>query len=102
MEKGHTCDIGKDGPSLHTWPYREEVIAFEDTIIVSDEVPPAPQCDGKSFTLWTEAHEQNQLIVNNKRRESTYYLQKLKSANGIYSACPTDTFLLGSYNVSKA
>lgn len=71
MEKSHTCDIGKDGPRRHSWPYREEVIAFEDTIIVSDEIPPAPQYDGKSYTLWTEAHEQNRLVVNNKRRERT-------------------------------
>lgn len=82
MEKGHTCDIGKDGPSYHTWPYYSNgEIEFEDTIIISDEVPPDPQYEGppdpqyegKSFTLWTEAHEQDRLIVNNKRRGSRYY-----------------------------
>lgn len=73
MEKEHTCDIGEDGPSHHTWPYNDGEIEFEDTIIISDEVPPDRQYDGKSFTLWTEAHEQDRLIVNNERRGSRYY-----------------------------
>ena len=52
MEDGQTSGIGRDGQRHHTWPYGEEVIDFEDIIVVSDELPPAPQLDGKSYTLW--------------------------------------------------
>ncbi|KAL5320456.1 hypothetical protein ACEPPN_011261 [Leptodophora sp. 'Broadleaf-Isolate-01'] len=64
LEDGQTCGLGKDGQRHHTWPYSEKNIDFEDIIVVSDEVPPAPQPDGKSYTLWTEAHENNKLIVD--------------------------------------
>jgi hypothetical protein len=74
VEKGHTCDIGKDGPRHHTWLNSEVLIGFEDIIVISDEVPPAPQYKGKSYTLWTQAHKQNELIVNNQRSGSSYYL----------------------------
>ncbi len=102
MEKGHTRDIGRDGPRHHTWPYSDEVIEFEDTIIISDEVPPLPQHEGKSLTLWTEAREKNQLIEDNKRCTLCNYLLLIgKALIEIFSACPTDTILLGSHNVSK-
>ena len=67
MEDGQTCDIGKDGRRHHTWPHSDKDIEFEDIIVVSDEVPPTPQLDGKSYTLWTEAHEQNQLVLNGRK-----------------------------------
>ena len=67
MEDGQTCDIGKDGRRHHTWPHSDKDIEFEDIIVVSDEVPPTPQLDGKSYTLWTEAHEQNQLVLYGRK-----------------------------------
>lgn len=60
-------DIGIDGRKHHTWPFSERDLGFEDIIIVSDEVPPPPQQEGRSYTLWTEAHERNQLFDNGKR-----------------------------------
>jgi hypothetical protein len=57
------------------------VIGFEDIIIISDEMPPDPQYEGKSYTLWTEAHEQNELFINNQRSKSSYYLFLLKRSN---------------------
>jgi hypothetical protein len=70
LEDGQ-CGIGKDGRRHHTWPHSAEDIEFEDIIVVSDEVPPAPQLEGqlegKSYTLWTEAHEQNQLVLNGRK-----------------------------------
>lgn len=67
VQDGRTRDIGKDGRRHHTWPFRENELGFEDTIIVSEEDVPAPQLDGKSYTLWTEAHENNLLYVNGHR-----------------------------------
>lgn len=67
MENGQTSDVGQDGRRHHTWPYVEKDIEFEDIIVVSDEVPPASSLDGKSYTLWTEAHEQNQLVINGRK-----------------------------------
>jgi len=63
-------DASKNGPSGHRWPFDEQDIGFEDIIIISDEVPPPPGEDGKSYTLWTVAHEKNQLFVNNEQRTS--------------------------------
>lgn len=72
LEDGQLCDIGKDGRRHHhtlhhTWPHSHEDIKFEDMIVVSDEVPPPPQLDGKSYTLWTAAHEHNQLVHNGRK-----------------------------------
>ncbi|TVY50003.1 hypothetical protein LOCC1_G000105 [Lachnellula occidentalis] len=60
-------DIGRDGRRHHTWPFSEDHIGFDNIIIISDELPPPPHTDGKSYTVWTTAHEQNQLIVGNER-----------------------------------
>lgn len=60
------CDIGVDGRRNHTWESREREIGFEDIIIVSDEVPP-PKVNGKSHTLWTQAHEENALFIDGER-----------------------------------
>lgn len=35
--------------------------------MVSDEVPPASQTEGKSYTLWTKAHESNDLVLNGEK-----------------------------------
>ena len=63
-------DIGKDGRRHHTWPFNERDLGFEDIIVVSDEYPPPPSEDGKSYTLWTTAHEENNLVIDGKRRMS--------------------------------
>lgn len=94
MENGQTCDIGIDGRRHHTWPYSEQDIRFEDIIIVSDEVPPAPELDGKSYTLWTEAHEQNQLISNGQKSKISSILDAEEIFDRRYSASSTDTILL--------
>lgn len=60
-------DIGKDGQRYHTWPFNETDLEFEDIIVVSDEVPPPPWEDGKSYTLWTTAHQENNLVINGRR-----------------------------------
>jgi hypothetical protein len=60
-------DIGKDGRRYHTWPFNEKELGFENLIIVSDEIPPPPRDDGRSYTLWTKAHEDNNLALNGKR-----------------------------------
>ncbi|KAL2060581.1 hypothetical protein VTL71DRAFT_9222 [Oculimacula yallundae] len=68
LENGQTCDLGKEGHLYHTWPYSEKGdIDFQDIIVVSDEVPPAPHSDGKSYTLWTEAHEKDELYLDGKK-----------------------------------
>ncbi|KAF4624696.1 hypothetical protein G7Y89_g13472 [Cudoniella acicularis] len=69
FENSNGNNVGQDGRRHHTWKYREQDISFEDIIIVSEEVPPVPQYDGKSYTLWTEAHEQNQLVVDGQRMD---------------------------------
>jgi len=69
------CNIGKDGRRHHTWPYSENKIEFDDKIIVSDEVPPSPQLDGKSYTLWTEAHENNVLQHDGRKSEPFCFIQ---------------------------
>jgi hypothetical protein len=60
-------DIGQDGRRFHTWPFNEDDLGFEDIIVVSDEIPPPPREDGRSYTLWTKAHEGNKLVVNGRR-----------------------------------
>lgn len=67
MRNGRTRDIGKDGRRHHTWPFREVDLGFEDTIIISDEDVPPPQLNGKSYTLWTDAHKNNQLYIYGQR-----------------------------------
>lgn len=61
------CDIGIDENRNHTWLPNEKEIGFEDIIVVSDETPPVGQ-DGMSHTLWTQAHEDNELFINGERR----------------------------------
>ena len=67
VQDGRARDIGKDGRRHHTWPFREDDLGFEDIIIVSDEDVPTPQVDGRSYTLWTEAHQNNQLYIAGQR-----------------------------------
>jgi hypothetical protein len=38
-----------------------EKLTIYDTMIISDEIPPQP-VNGRTFTLWTESHENNTLI----------------------------------------
>ncbi|KAF8851408.1 hypothetical protein BDZ45DRAFT_150850 [Acephala macrosclerotiorum] len=61
--------IPKDGRRYHTWPFNETDLEIADIIVVSDEVPPPPWEDGKSYTLWTTAHQENNLVVNGRRLE---------------------------------
>ncbi|PMD33385.1 hypothetical protein L207DRAFT_535414 [Hyaloscypha variabilis F] len=68
VQDGRARDIGKDGPRHHTWPFREDELGFEDTIVVSEEDIPAPQHEGRSYTLWTEAHQNDQLYIAGERR----------------------------------
>jgi len=67
VQDGRARDIGKDGLRHHTWPFREDALGFEDVIIVSDEDVPAPQLEGRSYTLWTEAHQDDQLYIAGQR-----------------------------------
>lgn len=55
--------MGRDGRRHHTWKFSEEDIEFEDLVIESDEIPPT-RGEGKSHTLWTHAHEENQLFID--------------------------------------
>ncbi len=71
MKDGQNCSKGKDGLRHHTWARSEEKIEFEDIIIVSDEVPPASQPGGKQYTLWTGAHERNELVLNGKKSKTS-------------------------------
>ena len=66
MDSG-SYDIGLDGRKWHDFTIQDTGLLFEDTIIVSDEVVPPSEKDGKSYTLWTEAHEQNQLSINGQK-----------------------------------
>ena len=69
---GRTHDsLGLEGGRYHDWPIQDDDeakdIQFEDIIIVSDEDIPAPQYNGVSYTLWTEAHVRNELYVGGQR-----------------------------------
>lgn len=70
IEDGRSHDIGIDGRRYHTWPASERDIGFEDIIVVSDENIPDPQLDGMSYTLWTEAHEKNELYIEGQRSKN--------------------------------
>lgn len=72
LENGIAREVGRDKDRHHSWPLNEKKIRFEDVIIVSDETPPPPQLNGKSFTLWTKAHEENRLTANNQRSMNFY------------------------------
>jgi hypothetical protein len=65
---GNLMEIERNAPRFHVWPFKDRDLEFEDIIVVSDEVPPPPWEDGKSYTLWTSAHQENNLVVNGKRR----------------------------------
>ena len=66
MERNEKRDIGIDGRKCHIWKFGEKEVDFEDIIVVSDEVPRVLE-DGKSFTLWTKAHEENQLFIEDEK-----------------------------------
>jgi hypothetical protein len=66
-------DVGKvSGSRYHTWPLTDRRISFEDDIVVSDELTPAPQSENESLTLWTRGHERNELYHDNQRRMFFY------------------------------
>lgn len=60
-------DIGRNARRRHVWPFSDNDLEFKDIIVVSDEVPPPAWEDGKSYTLWTLAHQQNSLAVDGNR-----------------------------------
>ncbi|KAK0120220.1 hypothetical protein ONS95_011626 [Cadophora gregata] len=66
--ENQSYDIATDEKKNHTWLSNDREIRFEDIIIVSDECPPAEE-NGRSYTLWTKAHEQNELFINGKHVE---------------------------------
>ncbi|KAL2069422.1 hypothetical protein VTL71DRAFT_14101 [Oculimacula yallundae] len=49
----------------------EKKWAFEDTIIVSDEIPPANDKDGLCYALYTQEHIDNELYVDGEKKEVT-------------------------------
>lgn len=67
IQNSRSGSIGKDGCRYHTWPVSEKDIGFEDIIVVSDECTPKPQLDKTSYTLWTTAHERDNLHINGER-----------------------------------
>ncbi|KAH7410655.1 hypothetical protein BKA64DRAFT_359215 [Cadophora sp. MPI-SDFR-AT-0126] len=64
--ENQSYDIGKDEEKNHTWASNDKEIRFEDIIIISDEIPPIRE-NGRSHTLWTKAHEKNELFINGER-----------------------------------
>ncbi len=71
MTGGWSCDVRKVKMKHHYFELGEKGVGFEDVIVVSEEIqPPAIEIDGNSYTVWTAAHEENQLFVDGKR--STY------------------------------
>lgn len=67
-----------DSGRFHTYPYKEKDknIWFEDDIVVSDETCPPPQSNGRSYTLWTNRHQSNELFEGNKKRKLDGATQK--------------------------
>lgn len=95
-------DVGKDGLRYHTWPVDEMDIGFEDTIIISDESISDAQLRKMPYSLWTTAHEQDELYIAGERSkvfaacENFFILTKLNSPR------PTDPFQLGPQYVSES
>lgn len=83
MERNEKRDIGIDGRKCHTWKFGEKEVDFEDIIVVSDEVPRVLE-DGKSFTLWTKAHEENQLFIEDEKSMLSLHIERL-SIDSSYS-----------------
>jgi hypothetical protein len=68
IESGYTPNKS-EGSRYHTWRLNEDNLGFDDWLIISDEEAPAPVQDGRSYTLWTNANN-NQLVVNEQRHGS--------------------------------
>jgi hypothetical protein len=66
---GRSCDVREVRMKHHYFEFGEKDIGFEDVIVVSEEMPPPhiEEFDGDSYTVWTAAHEENQLFVEGKR-----------------------------------
>jgi hypothetical protein len=102
IQNGKSHNVGEDGPRYHTWPFNEKDIGFEDTIVISDECTPAPQLDGTSYTLWTTAHEKDDLYIDGERSDHIAPWEYFCILTRTNSSSPADHLLLGSQHVSES
>lgn len=76
LEDGHNPVTNQRGIlRYHTWPYDEDDLdpGFEDTIIISDEPIPEESFDGTRYTLFTENHKRNELVIGGQRCKSSFF-----------------------------
>ncbi|KAF4631492.1 hypothetical protein G7Y89_g6638 [Cudoniella acicularis] len=94
LENTRSYNVDQNGERNHIWKANEK-IEFKDIIIVSDEIPPPVQFEGKSHTLWTHAHERNELTIAGQKME----VQQIPFSWNLTMSQRTDAFgqLVGCY-----